>query len=505
MEKSSFFNSMNGDRRYKAEEFAQYFSSFIGNGVFPDPTTGLQVIAGTNMAVKIKAGKAWINGYMYQNTDMLNKTIDNADGVLNRIDRVVVRLNVGQRNIEIKVKKGTPGSNPVPPVLQRDEEIWELAIADVQVRKGVIRITNADIIDKRHDSTVCGIVASAVQQLDATGLFAQYDALFNNFLQNLQNSLSGDVAGNLLNKLNDKQNKMVMSDRDFIAVLTSNKTETDNAYLFMSRGDNGGSISGLGMTLYQALKNCETYTGYTIKYKSKPNAQEAAMNQNDFRNPAFYLAVVDKANKKKLTITPVGGNSEEIEEIREQVQQCFWSASEMKTKIANALTGKGIPTSTTASTEKIVKNINSAKIAKEIVISRPIPKLLNDTSQIPPTVSEENDHVHGKMWKISTYRGTSKFARINDEPLNLKGMKNIIHFGGSTIGPDKYFYLTKDNRITDDNYLRSNGIDQIKRNSIKISSDRRVDISNYSGLCYLYIYSDSYDSSTYIASKIIAF
>ncbi len=42
MQKSMFFNSSQGDRVYKAEDWADYFSSFIGNGVFPNPSSGLQ-------------------------------------------------------------------------------------------------------------------------------------------------------------------------------------------------------------------------------------------------------------------------------------------------------------------------------------------------------------------------------------------------------------------------------------------------------------------------------
>lgn len=40
MEKSSFFNSVSHDRTYKAEDWAEYFASFIGNGVFPRPFDG---------------------------------------------------------------------------------------------------------------------------------------------------------------------------------------------------------------------------------------------------------------------------------------------------------------------------------------------------------------------------------------------------------------------------------------------------------------------------------
>lgn len=57
MEKSSFFNSVSGDRVYRAEEWAEYFASFIGNGVFPVPSTSLQVVAGSGMAVAVKREK----------------------------------------------------------------------------------------------------------------------------------------------------------------------------------------------------------------------------------------------------------------------------------------------------------------------------------------------------------------------------------------------------------------------------------------------------------------
>ena len=61
MEKSSFFNSVSHDRTYKAEDWAEYFASFIGNGVFPVPSTGLQVVAGYGMQIAVKSGKACIN------------------------------------------------------------------------------------------------------------------------------------------------------------------------------------------------------------------------------------------------------------------------------------------------------------------------------------------------------------------------------------------------------------------------------------------------------------
>lgn len=86
MEKSGFFNAMKvgdtWDRVYKADNFAGYFATFIGNGVFPNPAKQLEVLETDRMNVIIKPGKAWINGFIYINTDELILPIDVADGVL---------------------------------------------------------------------------------------------------------------------------------------------------------------------------------------------------------------------------------------------------------------------------------------------------------------------------------------------------------------------------------------------------------------------------------------
>ena len=57
MIRSSFFNSIGGDRKYDASKFAEYFNSFIGNGVFPNPSSNLQVMVNDDMTVTVKEGK----------------------------------------------------------------------------------------------------------------------------------------------------------------------------------------------------------------------------------------------------------------------------------------------------------------------------------------------------------------------------------------------------------------------------------------------------------------
>ncbi|WP_243182725.1 hypothetical protein [Clostridium gasigenes] len=214
MEKSFVFNSVNSDRKYKAEDFREYFASFIGNGVFPNPSTNLQVIANNNMTVTIRMGKSWINGAIYVNTDDYILNVDVADGILNRIDRVVLRMDTTLRKIYAYVKKGTFASSPVAPVLHRDADAYEIALADISVNKGIISVAQNNITDLRLNKDLCGIVHGTVDQIDITTLFNQYTVGFQQKEQNFQqefqtwfdtvkNTLGSDVAGNLLNKINN--------------------------------------------------------------------------------------------------------------------------------------------------------------------------------------------------------------------------------------------------------------------------------------------------------------
>lgn len=165
-EKSTFFNSVSGDRKYKAEDMALHFSKVLTNGVMPLETQ-LQATADSGMNIVVSAGSAWINGYAYHNDSNFTLTIDAADGVLNRIDRIVVRWGRLARSINLAIVKGTPGSSPTAPAVVRSADYWDLGIATVLIGAGITAITQSMITDTRTDATVCGKVSSLITPSDA--------------------------------------------------------------------------------------------------------------------------------------------------------------------------------------------------------------------------------------------------------------------------------------------------------------------------------------------------
>ena len=204
------------DRVYSAESFAEYFASFIANGVFPNPATNLQVVANVpgNMAIRVKSGLGWINGYYCKNDGDYQLTLSPANGTLPRIDAVVLRWSRSNRSISLEVKTGVATSSPSAPPLERSADNYELMLASISVVAGATSIAQANITDKRPDSTVCGWVKGVVDQIDTTDLFAQYDDAFQTWFADLQSQLSGDVATNLQSQITAlKDNKVNVSDK----------------------------------------------------------------------------------------------------------------------------------------------------------------------------------------------------------------------------------------------------------------------------------------------------
>ena len=188
-----FFNSVNGDRLYNADDISNYFLKLISNGVFATPANAMQVQENDGMTVQVSAGWGFINCKWINNSAPYLLTLDASDVVLNRIDRIVMRLNASNdvRTMEIAIKKGAPASNPQPPTLQRVEgDVWELSLAQIAIKAGVTAITQADITDERPNVNLCGWVTGLIDQIDTTNLFAQYNSAFNSWFETVKETLA---------------------------------------------------------------------------------------------------------------------------------------------------------------------------------------------------------------------------------------------------------------------------------------------------------------------------
>lgn len=187
---SGFFNSIETtasdgsktyDREYYAIDFANYLNKVVSNGVFATPSNNLQILASTGMNVVVKNGEGRINGYWVRNTSDYTITIDPADVILNRIDRIVMQLNHENRQIDIVYKVGTLATNPVAPELVRTEQIEEYSLARIYVSKNATTIYQSNITDTRPLENECGLIAT-MGKMESNNYFIQMQNYVDNFM-----------------------------------------------------------------------------------------------------------------------------------------------------------------------------------------------------------------------------------------------------------------------------------------------------------------------------------
>lgn len=168
------------DRLWDAVDFASFYNLFIGDGVYPNPSTNLQVRSLYNsMTLTVSPGTAMLKGCGYRQKIAVDITIEPAHPTLKRLDDILVRVDYINRCIVIIYRKGIAAGNPISAAPTRTDDMFELKLAEITINPGVTSITAANIKDTRQDKSVCGIVSQMVQSVDTTTLYEQYDTLLN--------------------------------------------------------------------------------------------------------------------------------------------------------------------------------------------------------------------------------------------------------------------------------------------------------------------------------------
>ena len=179
-----YFNSLNGDRKYNADQMSEYFDGLVSDGVYESVGGGLQVLANEGMTVSVQSGRGLIDCKWLKNDAVLNIDITQAHVTLNRYSAVILKLDRINRLMEITTKDGTPASNPTKPEMTSDSSTKELCLAYIYVGAGVTEITQANIEDTRP-SSACGWVTGLVEQVDTSTLFLQYQTAYENYYETM--------------------------------------------------------------------------------------------------------------------------------------------------------------------------------------------------------------------------------------------------------------------------------------------------------------------------------
>lgn len=185
-----FFNSVDQDRLYTAEDMNRPYKRVITNGVFATPngtpSTDFQVFSQDGgMNIVVKKGQGIFADKWFESTADLVITIPGNTNIVPRVDSVVIQVDntMSGRCGNIVYREGSPNSNPVPPLIGQAVNVKEYRVANITVSPGASSIKQASIIDLRG-SAECPWITGLIKQVDTSTLFEQYKDAQQQFYTN---------------------------------------------------------------------------------------------------------------------------------------------------------------------------------------------------------------------------------------------------------------------------------------------------------------------------------
>lgn len=182
--KSGFYNAIETsvgvyDRVYSADEYTNFYSAFLKDGVrrsgdndFMVSASGLVLTVAQGYAI---CGSKWI----HNETAEILPTITPPTGLFPRIDGVFLHVDTNEatRAASFVYRQGEESETPDPPAKDTSAGVYELCLCYVEVMPNA---TAVSITDKRGDSSVCGWVTSPVGYDD---YFTEFETAFNTYMQ----------------------------------------------------------------------------------------------------------------------------------------------------------------------------------------------------------------------------------------------------------------------------------------------------------------------------------
>lgn len=174
-----FFNSVDGDRKYNAEQMSTYFDGLVSDGIFQSVGKKFSVTAGAGLTVNVDTGRALIECHWLKNDNVLTISLDSADVQNDRKDLIVIKLDYSARTMGIEYINGAES-------VKNTETVKYLTLAKITVPAGATTITQANIKDIRG-SALCPWVTGLVKQVDTSDLFSQYEKAYEEMVQQMIN------------------------------------------------------------------------------------------------------------------------------------------------------------------------------------------------------------------------------------------------------------------------------------------------------------------------------
>lgn len=222
------------------------------SGVYAGGNNAAVTVPDTHgMVVEVGDGTGWLanaekNGIVWwidnkaKTGKKLQLTIDPADSVFKRYDRVIVEWKTTNYVAypEVKILKGKASSNPTVPQLTNNDTIRQISLAQISVKAGTTAITASAITDERLDESVCGKVTESVSA-DTSVVEDQFKAMLKETQDQINNTLGAtetqaqNTLDAIANRLAEIESDQAMESKKLLfsgVIVSVDSFAADNTY-----------------------------------------------------------------------------------------------------------------------------------------------------------------------------------------------------------------------------------------------------------------------------------
>lgn len=304
------------DRAELSDLFALLFASLVSDGVLALPNTCFKIrAAGNGLNIERMPGFGMVKGHFCYDDESDTMTLT-APQAYSRIDRVIMRLNLLERMVEIIVKQGEEAAKPQPPALIRPSagDYFELCLAEITLTPKQTTITQSSINDTRANSAVCGFITQLIDHLDTAVFFEQLDAFYQEFVD--KSNTSYDQFEQMATAAYEKFNA------DITLYISTLKKDSTDAYnnLISTMNAFYQDLSAQGKTLYD--KYSAEIAAYAEQLQEQGQKDVLAIIQQltEFKtvNEAEFLAWFEHI-RGQLEEDPAGKLQLELDQANAQI------------------------------------------------------------------------------------------------------------------------------------------------------------------------------------------
>lgn len=285
---SGFFDSVNGDRKYSAQQFGNLFTGIISDGVFSGVGGGLKVESRSSQ-VYINSGRAWCRGTWIDNDAYASLNVPaNSHPNYSRYDAVVLTFDSSSsvRRNSIDYISGVAAATPLKPTLKNDSLTKQMPLCYIFRPANSTTVTQSNI-ESTIGTSACPYITGPLKTIDVTDVVRDANATIRDTNQRLQQVTA---------ELEQKARKL---DQDVTATKNSFTDWVTNAEKALGAAPNASTIIEAKKVADQAVRTANSASSTASSAMSNVTVASSAAHRAEQKADG----VVTQFNTLTQTVT----------------------------------------------------------------------------------------------------------------------------------------------------------------------------------------------------------